>query len=185
MRWALTVVIALVAVGCGEEDEPTASATPTPTPTASATPEGRFETAWKVPRDVAKRLHKERNAHELIREEGELIASSDFDGGPSYPLAEWLDKQGIKVEDPSEFVKAFRAVYEQQDLYLMFMTTDAKVAESLDELEPSKRELATVYNRWAKEKVPDGGEAMADWLRIFKLAVREGDQQNVVIIPLL
>ena len=183
MRWVLAVVIALVAVGCGEKDEPTASATPTLT--ASATPEGRFESAWKVPRDVAKRLHKERDAYELIREEGELIASSDFDGGPSYPLANWLDKQEIQVEDPSEFVRAFRTVYEQQDLYLMFMTTDGKVAESLDELKPSKRELAAVYNRWAKEKVPDGGEAMADWLRIFKLAVREGDQQNVVIIPLL
>jgi hypothetical protein len=51
-------------------------------------------------------------------------------------------------------------------------------AEKLDELKPSKRRLAAVYD------VPSGGEAMLDFLRIFRLAGREGDGRNVVIIPI-
>ena len=50
---------------------------------------------------------------------------------------------------------------------------------------PSKRRLAAINNRWSHERVPDAGEAMADWLRIFSLAVRAGDRRNVVIIPIL
>lgn len=77
------------------------------------------------------------------------------------------------------------SVEKKQDLYLLIMTTDDQVADALDELEPNKRRLAAVYNRWSQKRVPAAGDAMVDWLRIFRLAVREGDQRNVVIIPIL
>lgn len=185
MRWALAIVILLLVAGCGEGDEePSASATETPTPTATATPEGRFEVAYKVPREVARRLHKDRQAYELLREEGEVIAQSDFDITTSYTLADWLEKRGIVVEEPGDLTRMWLSVEKQQSLYLMIMTTDDQVAEQLDELKPSKRQMAAVYKRWAETSVPQGGEALLDFLRIFRLAVREGDQRNVVIIPL-
>ena len=77
------------------------------------------------------------------------------------------------------------SVEKKQHLYLMIMTTDDEVADALDELQPSKRRLAAVYNRWSQEQIPGAGDAMVEWLRIFRLAVREGDQRNVVIIPIL
>jgi hypothetical protein len=181
VRCALAIVIGLFAVGCGGgDDEPTARTTPEPT--ATATPEGRFEVAYKLPRDIAQRLHKGR-AQELILEEGEVIARSDFDAGTSYPLRDWLENRGIEVEDPGKLTPMWLSVEKNQSLYLMIMTTDDRVADALDELQPSKRRLAAVYNRWSRKRVPDGGEAMADWLRIFRLAVRAGDRRNVVIIP--
>jgi hypothetical protein len=177
VRWALAIAIGLLAAGCGEGDEPTARAT------ATATPEGRFEIAYKLPRDVARRLHEGR-AYELIHEQGEVIARSDFGEETSYPLADWLSRQGIEVEEPGELTPMWLSVEKQQHLYLMIMTTDDRVGDALDELEPSKRRLAAVYNRWSHERVPAAGEAMVDWLRIFRLAVREGDQRHVVIIPI-
>jgi hypothetical protein len=177
MRWAVAFLIVLVAAGCGGDDEPAASAE-TPTPTPTATPDGRFEAAFKLPRDVARRLHKG-DAYELIREKGEVIARTDFDHGTIYQLADWLSKRGIAVEEPGDLERMWLSVERRQDLYLMIMTTDDRVADALDELRPSKRRLAAVY----KTPVPRGGEAMADWLRIFRLAVRAGDQRNVVVIP--
>lgn len=93
MRWTLAIAIGLFGAGCGGGDEPTARATATPT--ATATPEGRFEIAYKLPRDLAQRLHK-RNAYELIHEEGEVIARSDFGEETSYPLADWLRNRGSR-----------------------------------------------------------------------------------------
>jgi hypothetical protein len=183
VRWALAIVIGLFAGGCGGGDEPTARATATPT--ATATPEGRFEIAYKLPRNVAQRLHKG-NAYELIHEEGEVIAWSDFGEETSYPLTDWLRKRGIEVEDPGELTPMWLSVYKKQHLYLLIMTTDDQVADALDELELNERRLAAVYNRWSSQKrVPGAGDAMVDWLRIFRLAVREGDQRNLVIIPIL
>ena len=112
-----------------------------------------------------------------------MIARSDYDVGTAYPLATWLEKRGIKVEDPGGLTPMWLSVEKQQSLYLWIMTTDDRVAEELDELQPSRRRLAAVYNRWSEKRVPDGGEAMADWLRVFRLAVRAGDERNVVIIP--
>jgi hypothetical protein len=65
------------------------------------------------------------------------------------------------------------------------MTTDDNVSDALDELRPSKRRLAAVDKFRTQTQVPDAGEAMVEWLRIFRLAVREGDQRNVVVIPML
>jgi hypothetical protein len=179
VRWALAIVVLLSAAGCGEGDEqPAARSTATPTLSATATPEGRFEVAYKVPREVARRLHKDRQAYELLREEGEVIARSDYDITTSISLADWLRKRGIEVEKPAELTRMWLSVDKQQSLYLMIMTTDDQVAEKLEELKPSKRRLAAVHD------VPSGGEAMLDFLRIFRLGVREGDGRNVVIIPI-
>jgi hypothetical protein len=180
MRWALAFLIGLLVAGCGggENDEPAARETATPTPTATATPEGRLQVAYKLPREVARRLHEHRNAYEVIREEGEVIASSDFDITTSYDVADWLRKQGIEVEDPGELTRMWLNVDEQQSLSLMIMTTDGKTADALEELPPSRRKLPAVND------VPSGGDAMLDFLRIFRLAVSEGDRRNVVVIPL-
>jgi hypothetical protein len=177
VRWAPAIVILLLAAGCGEGDEQPAARS-TATPTATATPEGRFEVAYKVPREVARRLHKDRQAYELLREEGEVIARSDYDITTSISLAHWLRNRGIEVEKPAELTRMWLSVDKQQSLYLMILTTHDRVAEKLDELKPSKRRLAAVYD------VPSGGEAMLDFLRILRLGVREGDGRNVVIIPI-
>jgi hypothetical protein len=184
VRWALAVAIGLFAAGCGEGGEPAARADATPTPTATATPEGRFDIAYKLPRDVARELH-EGDAYELLDEKGEVIARSDFDDTTFYPLVEWLEKRGIDIEDPGELTPVWRSVEAEQDLYLVVVTTDSSVADALDDLRPGKRRLAAVYNRWTEERFPAAGEARADWLRIIRLAVREGDRRNVVIIPIL
>jgi hypothetical protein len=52
------------------------------------------------------------------------------------------------------------SVEKKQDLYLLIMTTDDQVADALDELEPSKRRLAAVYNRWSQKRVPGAGDAI-------------------------
>jgi hypothetical protein len=175
---ALLVLAALV--GCGGGEKPTAAATAT----ATATPEGRFAVAYKVAIHVVRRLDEGR-ADKLIREEGEVIARSDFDLITSTILADWLSKRGIEVEDPGVLTPTYRSVYKKQGIYLMIVSADPAVADALDELHPKKRRLAAFYNHWGGEtdRVPQAGDAMLDWLRVFKLAVRAGGEGHVIIIP--
>jgi hypothetical protein len=65
----------------------------------------------------------------------------------------------------------------------MIVSADPAVADALDDLHPKKRRLAAFYNRWAKDRVPQAGDAMLDWLRVFRLAVRAGGEGHVIIIP--
>jgi hypothetical protein len=182
VRWTLALVIGLLVAGCGGGEEQAAAERETPTATATGTPEGRFEIAYKVPMSVARRLHKG-EAYKLIREKGEVIARSDFDESTGYVLAAWLERRGIAIEDPGALTNMWLSVEKKQHLYLQIITADGAVADALDDLQPSKRRLAAAYNRRSQKRVPGAGEAMVDWLRIFRLAVREGDERNVVIIP--
>jgi hypothetical protein len=180
---AIAVCAALVAGGCGSEEKRVAAATATPT--ATATPEGRFPVAYRVPIPVVRKLD-EGDAGKLIREEGELIARSDYDTITNYVLAEWLQKRGIEVEDPGVLGPTVSNVYDEQSRYLMIISQDPKVADALDELRPSKRRLAAFYNNYGgaeQEPYAQAGEAMLDRLRIFRIAARAGDERHVVILP--
>jgi hypothetical protein len=46
-----------------------------------------------------------------------------------------------------------------------------------------QRELRAFYERFTGEQSAEAGEAMLDWLRVFRVALRNADPEHVVIIP--
>jgi hypothetical protein len=182
---AIGLLMSVIGAGCGSDDEPAAAGTPKATPTATASPEGRFPVAYKVPVKVMPRMD-EGDALTTIREEGEVIAATDFDILTGFILADWLRRRDIEVDDPAVLAPTVRGVLEKQDDYLLIVSKDPEVADALEDLRPNKRRLAAFYNGYGggeDEPFPQAGEAMLDWLRIFRLASRAGDEDHVVIIP--
>ena len=70
----------------------------------------------------------------------------------------------------------------EQELDVIVVTGEH--AEALRRLRPRERALRRYFDRFTEDGYPQAGEAMLDWLRVFRRATSNADVDHVVVISL-
>jgi hypothetical protein len=195
-RLGTVLTAALVLTGCGSDAEqqsrstptrtPTATATSTATPTSTATATStatpRYPVAYRIPKALARRL-VEADAYALIERAGNVVAETEWETYTALVLSAWLDERhGIRLEAP-EYRTVMSRLALEQELQVIVITREH--ADILRRLRPSEHELRRYFARFTEDGYPEAGEAMLDWLRVFRRATSNADLDDVVVIPLL
>jgi hypothetical protein len=142
--------------------------------------------AWRIRMDTASRL-SDTNAWETIQRSGEVVArGGQAKGYAAVVLDEWLDRHGVALSPPLRLRSVLERVADQQELTLMvFGTEHRRAGATLTKLHPSRRELRSFYRDFTGEDSQDAGDAMLEWLGVFRKAIRNTDSHHVVVVPLL
>jgi hypothetical protein len=179
MRRLGTVLTAtLVLAGCGSSSEQQSRATATATAPASP----RYPVAYRIPEETARRLAND-DAYALIEREGHVVARTKWEDYTALVLSAWLDEEhGITLEAP-EYRAVTSRLAAEQELFVLVLTLEH--TDALRRVQPSERELRTYFARFTDDGYPEAGEAMLDWLRVFRRAAASADADDVVVIPVL
>jgi hypothetical protein len=179
-RLGTALTAALVAIGCGSNSEPQSSSTASPTATSTASP--RYPVAYRIPEASARKL-PHADAYAVIEREGDVVAASEWEDYTALVLSAWLeDKHGIRL-DALEYRSVTSRLASEQELYVIVVTGEH--AAALWRLHPSERALRRYFARFTDDGYSEAGEAMLDWLRVFRRAASSADGDDVVVIPLL
>jgi hypothetical protein len=181
-RLGTVLTAALVLTGCGSDADQQSRSTPTRTATATSTATPRHPVAYRIPKALARRL-VEADAYALIERAGNVIAETEWEAYTALVLSAWLDERhGIKLEAPQYRTVMSRLALEQE-LHVIVVTREH--ADALRRLRPSEHELRRYFARFTEDGYPEAGQAMLDWLRVFRRATSNADVDDVVVIPLL
>jgi hypothetical protein len=178
---ALASLLAFSTTACGSSDGVPAA----PRATATAAAPTSYPVAYRLARDAVRRLPDTDAWKEIER--SRVVASSEWEKPyAALVLSEWLHGRRIDLREPRELRPALERLANEQELSLLILTAEhRRHAKALAKLHPTSRELRAFYEDFSEEDSPQAGEAMLDWLRVFRLAVANADARHVVVIPLL
>jgi hypothetical protein len=175
-RLGAALLVALTAIGCGSDSEPRSRVAPTST----ATP--RYPVAYRITEAVARRL-PEGDALAMIERSGQVIAETEWEDYTALVISAWLEEaHDIKLEAP-EFREMTSRLASEQELSVIVVSGEH--ADALRRLHPREHTLRRYFDRFTEDGYPEAGEAMVDWLRVFRRATSSADAGHVVAIPLV
>jgi hypothetical protein len=180
----VTLILAVPAGGCDRDSAPSSEARPPATPTATPKRESAASPVAYRLKTTAARALAGTQAARVIERRGRVVARSTWDGYQAVVLSEWLQRRHVRLGVPRDLRSVVRRVAGEQELSLLVVASEhRRYADALAALHPSERELRAFYERFSGEQSAEAGEAMLDWLRVFRVALRNADLDHVVIIP--
>ena len=175
-RLGTVLTAALVAIGCGSGSEPRSDST------AAAGASSSYPVAYRIPNAIARKL-PQADAYAVIEREGQVVAQTEWEDYTALVLSAWLEeKHGIRLDAP-EYRAVTSRLASEQELYVIAVTGEH--AAALQRLHPNERALRRYFARFTEDGYSEAGEAMLDWLRVFRLASSNADVNHVVVIPVL
>jgi hypothetical protein len=186
------VLAAAALAGCGEKDEPERSAAP-----AAPTSEAQSEARPKDPSDprpvpVAYALDAStlRNAPAdlaVIERRGRAVASTEWDGFVGTTAAYYAEEHGVPLFDPPASFKPLvdKLANEGLNMLILDESDRRRYAERLARLRPPVDELASYYEEFHEEAIPDAGRAMLDWFRVLRESLARARGRTVVVVSLV
>jgi hypothetical protein len=182
----ISLLVASAAAGCGRGEEPASKsqrpATPIPATTSGAS---AFPVAYQLRKSATLELAGA-DAWRVIERNGRVVAKSEWNAYTAVVLSEWLEDRGVRLEVPRDLRSVVRRVASEQELSLLIVSSEhRRYADALAQLRPTARELRSFYEHFTADESTDAGQAMLDWLRVFRLAIGNADADHLVVIPVL
>jgi hypothetical protein len=182
----VSLLVAFAGAGCGRGAEPASEAQPPATPIPTTTPgTSEFPVAYQLRRSAARKL-ADTDAWRVIERKGRVVAKSEWDVYTAVVLSQWLEDRGVRLDVPRDLRSLVQRVASEQELPLLVITSEhRRYADALAQLHPTGRELRSFYERFTADESTEAGQAMLDWLRVFRLAIGRADANHLVVIPVL
>ena len=180
----VTLILAVPAGGCGRDAASSTDAQRPATPTATPKREPAASPVAYQLKTTAARTLAGTQAARVIQRKGRVVARSTWDSYQAVVLSEWLERRDVRLGVPRDLRSVVRRVAGAHELSLLVVAPEhRRYAGALAALHPSERELRAFYERFSGEESAEAGEAMLDWLRVFRVALRNADMDHGVIIP--
>ena len=180
--WVCLAVLALA--GCSSDDERAGEPASTAQPTKAAPATGSEAVAHALSADALARAPADLAA---IEARGRPVASTRWDGFVGTVAAYWAEEHGVPLFDPPRrFQRHAKTILDTGVGVLVLDDSHRRrYAARLARLRPSSTELKTYYDEFYEEHVPDAGQAVLDWLRVFRESLARARGNTVVVVGLL
>jgi hypothetical protein len=139
----MSLIVAIAApAGCGQGERPPAKGQQRATPIATATTEASdYPVAYELRRAAARKLAAA-NATRVLKREGRVVATSEWDVYTAVVLSEWLNHHGVRLYVPRDLRSVLRRVANEQEHPLLVVSSEhRRYADALVRMRPTARQL--------------------------------------------